>query len=367
VKENEAMDGGKRERIVELAMTAPSVDNAQPFYFRWEGDRLSIFRDEGRDRRRGNAGNYVSMVGLGCLLECIAIGASGEGLWAEVGYKYDERQLNAPWAVVSFHSDRAEPDDLLSGLKLRCSDRRRYQGGNLSDQVFRKVMADVGQFQGCDLYFQEPSDQRLIDYLLRCERFLWADKHILPEMLSWVRWTRKEVQRTRDGMPWQSLGVNFPTSRFMSLVAKSERFRRLAQRSGGPLRAQQKTLEGQILSSAALGCITVQDTGTETMMRVGRLFLRTWVRLNMSGYGAQVMANPSLHVFQHVAGILPEDYPADSKQVFAEGASILAEIFGLGESEIPAWMFRTGKSLPLPPKMRTLRLPLSSIIRPKPE
>jgi len=357
------MNSEKRQRILELAMTAPNVDNAHPFYFCWEGSQLLVYRDGGRDRQRGNAGNYVSMVGLGCLVECIIIAASGEGLSADIDFRYEVKNLNAPWLAITFRPDQAEPDELLPGLRLRCSDRRQYQGGELSEPVFGQVVADVDDFHGCRLIFQDPSDQKLLTYLLQCEEFLWADKQILPEMLSWVRWTQKEVQRTRDGMPWRSLGVSWLTSRLMWLVAKSEWFRQLARRSGGPLQAQQKILEVQIRSAAALGCITVRDTQPETMMRLGRLFLRAWVRLNMSGYGVQVMANPSIHVFQHVAGIIPEDYPTESKRVFAKGERILAEAFGLQDGEIPAWMFRTGKSTPLPNKMRTLRLPLSQIVR----
>jgi hypothetical protein len=357
------MNSENRQRILELAMTAPNVDNAQPFYFQWEGDRLLIFRDDERDRRRGNAGNFISMVGLGCLAECIAIAASGERLSADADFRYEAQTLSAPWLVITFRPAPPEPDELLPGLKLRCSDRRQYQGGELSDRVFGQVGADVAHFQGCRLYFQDPSDRKLLDYLLQCEGFLWADKHILPEMLSWVRWTQKEVRRTRDGMPWQALGVNFMTSRLMRFIAKSERFRQLARRTGGPLRAQRKTLEAQVLSSAALGCITVQDTRLETMLQLGRLFLRAWVRLNMSGFGVQVMANPAIHVFQHVAGIIPEDYPVESRQVFAKGKTVLAEAFRLPEGEIPAWTFRTGKSSPLPAEMRTLRLPLSRVIR----
>jgi hypothetical protein len=359
------MNGVSRQRILELAMTAPNVDNAQPFYFRWERDRLLVFRDEARDRRRGNSGNYISMVGLGCLAECIAIAASGEGLTVDIDFTYELGHPDAPWLAVVFRSDPAEPDELLPGLKFRCSDRRQYQGGDLSDLVFEQAMADADHFQGCSLYFQDPADQELLDYLLQCEGFLWADKHILPEMLSWVRWTQRKARRTRDGLPWQSLGVSFLTSLLMRLVAHSERFRRLARRSGAPLRVQLRSLEAQIRSSAALGCITVRDNRAETMFELGGLFLRAWVRLNMSGYGVQVMANPSIHVFQHVVGIIPKDYPAESKQVFATGERVLAQAFGLPEGAIPAWMFRTGKSSALPAKMRTLRLPLSRVVRPE--
>lgn len=80
------MDEGTKERILELGMTAPNADNAQPFYFRWDKDQLLVFRDETRDKKRGNPGDYVSMVGQGCLLECIAIVASGEGQFAEADF-----------------------------------------------------------------------------------------------------------------------------------------------------------------------------------------------------------------------------------------------------------------------------------------
>lgn len=357
------MDTGTKERILELGMTAPNVDNAQPFYFRWEKDRLLILRDEERDRKRGNPGNYVSMVGLGCLVECIAIAASGEGFSANIDFLYDAQNPNTPWLKVSFYSMSKESDELLPGLRMRSSDRRNYQGGDLSDQVFQSTLHDAENFKGSNLYYQKSSNQELLEYLIRCNDFLWLDKHILSEMLSWVRWNKEEVLRTRDGVPWQATGVNFITSRLMKLVSKSKRFRNFAQRSGGPMRAQRKSLKEQILTSAALGCITVRDTRHESLLQLGRLFLRAWVRLNLSGYGVQVMANPSFHVFQHVAGILPDDYPDESKEVFSEGEKILADVFELQEGEIPAWMFRTGISSPLPPEMKTLRLPLSNVVR----
>ena len=153
------MDDGNRQRILKLAMTAPNVDNAQPFYFRWQGNRLSVFRDARRDRRRGNAGNYVSMVGLGCLVECIAIAASGEGLAAGVDFTYEAQHLNAPWVKIAFRPHAAAPDELLPGLERRCSDRRQYQGGDLSHRVFAQIRADADRFRRCRLTFQDGTDQ----------------------------------------------------------------------------------------------------------------------------------------------------------------------------------------------------------------
>ncbi len=354
------MDHAMRQRILELGMTAPSVDNSQPFYFRWDGDRLAVHRDGARDRRRGNAGNYVSMVGLGCLAECLAIAASGEGLTADIRLTYEADGADAHWLLVSFQSGAGEPDELIRGLKLRCSDRRVYQGGEPSDPVFQQAQAEAERFERCSFYLRDPDHSALLDYLKRCEGFLWEDEQVLPEMLSWVRWSRSAVQRTRDGMPWQSLAVSFPVSRLMQLVGRSERFRSFARRVGAPLRAQQQTSEAQVLSSAALGCLAVQDSQPLSMFQLGRAFLRIWVRLNLSGYGVQVMANPAMHAFQHAVGVLPDDYPEASKRVFAEGNRILSAAFGCPKDQTPAWMFRTGISSPLPAEMRTLRQPVSA-------
>lgn len=153
------------------------------------GDHLLVFRDEQRHRKRGNAGNYVSTVGLGCLLEYLTVAASGEGLAAQAEFSYQETDPAGPWLAVSFTIEETKADDLLPGLRLRCSERRPYQGGDLAHPVFEQVMADADPFENRSLYLARPAEDDLLQYQLQCEEFLWADQHILPEMLSWVRWS----------------------------------------------------------------------------------------------------------------------------------------------------------------------------------
>ena len=355
------MDDETHKRLLALALRAPSSDNSQPFFFQWTHDHLHIFHDDERAKRRGNTGNVASFIALGCLLESLAIAASAEDFQSLFNLTLEEGKPDAPWAEVSFAVGDQPADPLLPGLFIRCSDRRPYHGGDLSHPVFSSIHEDVAQIDGCQLYFQPAPDTTLIDYLLECETFLWQDRYVLKDVLKWVRWSDSEAQATRDGVHWRGLGIPFLLSRLMKLAYQSERFRNFLRRTGAPIRSQRQVGAQLIASSAALGCFSVNDTRPESLVAVGRAFLRTWVRLNQVGYGVQVMANPSLHAFQHVAGMIPEDYPEASIKTFAKGPKVLSDGFGISEDEIPAWMFRTGISSELPSSWRTLRRPLSDV------
>ncbi len=356
------MDEAVQTRIVDLARWAPNIDNAQPFHFRWSGDQLFVLRDAARGRKRGNAGHIASYVGLGCLLEYVRIAASGQDLWVELNLPEEPVSSEVRWAEVSF-APGAPADPLLPGLRRRASDRRLYQGGQLDDPVFGEIHEDLRRMKRLRLSFIDEPGPDLMDYLLAAEAFLWQDEKILPEMLSWIRWNQSQVERTRDGVPWRSLAVSFPVSRLMYLVAKSALVRRMARWSGGPLRAQQETLKAQVASSAALGGFTVSEPTPRSFVEVGRAFVRAWLRLNLAGYGVQVMASPVLHALQHALGILPEDVPQASRRVFSDGRRILLEAFQAPQGDYPVWVFRTGRSSELPRDMRTRRRPLESWVR----
>ncbi len=351
------------EDILKLALRAPSSDNSQPFYFRWRAEKLHIFHDEDRAFRRGNNANFASLLALGCLLECITIAASREGFRFDCCLTFDEEPKIGPWVEASFTADSQQADELLPGLAIRCSDRRLYQGGSLSDPVFEAVRADVARFDGCRLYFQDQPGESFLTYLGQCEAFLWDDPKAIPDVFKWVRWSDREAKETRDGVHWRGLAVPFLLSRLMKLAYKSERFRRFLRKTGAPLKSQRRVGREQIDSSAAVGCFTASQVSPRLLVTIGGAFLRTWVRLNMAGYGLQVMALPSLHVFQHAAGVIPTDYPETSKKAFARGKAVLQKSFGIPEEETPAWMFRTGKSSALPDNWRTYRRPIAEIIQ----
>lgn len=356
------MDKAVRTQILDLARWAPNIDNAQPFYFRWSEDCLWVLRDEGRDRKRGNAGHIASYVGLGCLLEYVRIAASGSDLRGEFELPGEPSGEEGRWAEVRF-TPGAPADPLLPGLRLRASDRRLYQGGRLDAPVFSEIREDLGRIPEVRLSFVEEPGPRLMNYLMAAEAHLWLDKHMLPEMLSWVRWTRAEAERTRDGMPWRSLAVSYPVSRLMYLVSKSSLVRRIVRWSGGPLRAQQENLKAQVASSAALGGLTVREPRPDNFVEAGRAFVRAWLRLNLAGYGVQVMASPALHALQSDLGILPHDVPESSRRVFSRGREILLRSFQAQQDDFPVWMFRTGRSPALPENMRTRRRSLGSWVQ----
>jgi hypothetical protein len=349
-------------RILEQAIRAPSIDNTQPFSFQWRPGSLAVYHDGDLDRKRGNEGGLASLVALGCLVEYVAIAASGEGLAATVRLAYRPGDDGRPWAEIAFQPSSNPPDGLLPALAIRHSDRRPYQGGDPAAPIFGELQEEAAGMAGPRLYWQPDPGPELIDYLLGTNDLLWKDERLLPEMFSWVRWSRRQVLRTRDGMPWPALGVNFLVSRLMMMIAKSALFRGLVKRAGLPQRAGRESLLAQVRSSAALGLITVPAAEPGYLMDTGRAFVRAWLGLNPAGYGFQVLALPVIGALQAEIGLLPADYPESIKRRFAGGAAVLREAFAVPSGELPAWLFRTGLSAPTPEDHRTLRRPLERFL-----
>lgn len=356
------MDEGMRTRILDQARWAPNIDNSQPFYFAWRGEGLEIQRDAARDRVRGNSGHYASLVGLGCLIEYIRIAAGGEGPDARYEVPENPAGKSGPWARVTFRAGGSN-DQLRAGLRQRASDRRLYKGGSLQDPVLQDVEADLQGIESCELLFLEEPGPDLLQYLKGAMAIMWQDKQMLPEVLKWIRWSDVEAARTKDGMPWRSLAISYPISRLMLLVSRSSLFRRLARRSGGPQRQQEQQLERQIGTSAALGCFVITRPDPAALVQVGRGFVRAWLRFNLAGYGVQVLASPALHALQHETGVLPSDLPEPVMRLFSSGKEVICRAFHAPQDRLPAWMFRVGRSTPLPERMRTYRRPLADWLR----
>lgn len=349
------------QTIVEAAGLAPSGDNCQPWLFAWNGEILSITHDEARGRHSLNRQNHASYLSLGTVLESIQIAATAVHLKAS--WNWDETKLSRqPYAEVRFQETSETADPLHTAIAQRMSDRRPYQGGSLKEPFFKTILDSSRSFPQNHLYFSDHYSDELMTYLKSAECFVIEHKDAHKDVFHWLRFNEAHARETRDGLPWQNLGMTYVESRVLALCTDyrvQSLMNKLIFRKVFP-----KNLEAQLKSSAGVGCITVSSKRLVDLVDAGRLWFRTWCALNAQGYGFQPMTSAVFPVYDLATGAFPKDkIRPDYYELFEKGREILKRAFGFSTEEIPVVLFRTGKSNPLPESCRRFHLPIDQIFK----
>jgi len=349
-------------RLLGSATRIPSGDNCQPWSFQAEKDKLIILHDESRGRHALNRKNHASLISLGCLAEGLSIASSVEGLRAEVTplFTTEPPELGKAWAEVRFRPSADRVNPLVVALINRCTDRSLYKGGDLCDPVFRDIASDAVPFADIEIRMisQSQYSQKFLDVACQTETCVWTDEKAQQDLMRWIRFSDKEVQSTRDGMPWRTLGISYPESRILKLC-RSFATQQLMNKAGF-LAQSRKVTRKQILSSAGILAWVTHHPSAAALYAVGRLSFRAWLRLVKMGYAAQPMTLTSLSLYDMATGALDPKEPAES--LLKQSLPAIQEAFSMGPNQLPVWMLRTGLSEGLPPETRCLRLPVESIL-----
>lgn len=347
-------------RIADLARYTPSGDNCQPFRMEWDGRWLWVSHDERRADHVMNPEGLASYLTIGCLLEAIEIAARSVGWEAEAEVLTPPRKRRDRWARISF---RAMPERSSHGparLLGRWTDRRPYQGGSLADPVFRRVQDVTRDLDRARVCFREPSE-RLIRYLSAVEKASWDYKPIHRGYLQWFRLSRREAAQSRDGMPWPSLSISYPTAMLLRPGTNRFWYQWLLNRVGF-LTIFGRRVASRVRSSTAVGCTVVRSPDILSVADAGRVSMRAWLELNDAGYGFQPISIGTILVLSDAAGCLPQGLSRALAESVSEGRRLLAEEFGLAQGETPAWIFRTGMCPRPDPAARTPRRDLDDIL-----
>jgi hypothetical protein len=368
------LDREAQNALLRAAQTAPSGDNCQPLRYRWQGDRLAITVNQSRAAHALNFHDTATLLSLGATLECLVIEATRFGLEARIELVPAEARSPSlsgerapPSAVVQFSFDGRERDPLASYLSLRRTDRRPFRGGELPPAV-----VDSAPIDGAAVHWLERGEpgssgdralRELAKVAAKIEMEMWRDPNVHRDFYRWLRFGNA-ADRTGDGMPMATLAISSLESIAIRL-GKSFAFQSLVNATGGLLVARRHT-EMVLASSAALFCVTAPRPESPAspaslldLCAVGRLALRTWLRLAAIGFGVQPHTLTSHFAFGHLAGLLPRGSRWDTRG--REGLAALSAAFAIPEDRTPVWLFRTGDVRGLPPPAHCPRLPTRAV------
>lgn len=340
--------------ILEKAIWAPSGDNCQPWLFDWNGEVLNVLHDANRAQHPLDPQGAASNIAMGCLIEAIDIAASEVGYATQVELSELKFGGISRWAQIRFAPALPKKSTLSDALLKRCTDRRPYQGGMLTEQMFQK-----NKEANARLHFLAQPSQELIDYIVNAEQLLADHPEILPATMHWVRFSVRQARRTQDGVSWRNMGTKFWEVPMMPLL-RNRRFLQIAKLAIGPQHRARVTK--QLQSSAGIVCVSAPNPmqARSNVVHSGRLMMNAWLSLTSQSYGVQPLTLASLTGLCAREGIMP--LPEKWIRFFHDGEKLLQKCFSIPEGNTAVWMIRTGRSTPLPNNARTFRRSLDDIL-----
>jgi hypothetical protein len=189
--------------MVQCAIKAPSGHNTQPWKFNIDGNAIEITPDFTKSLPAVDGNNRELYISLGCALENLCIAAQ------HVGYTYDIVTQNEQGIVIHLAKTSAGIENgLYQHIEKRQTNRSVYKNQKIPDETIRYVENIVLQ-PNTQLYFAKTGERlanTLTHYVLRGNEIQMNDNNFKRELISWMRFNKGEVKKTRDGLAYNVMG-----------------------------------------------------------------------------------------------------------------------------------------------------------------
>jgi hypothetical protein len=191
---------------IRLGTLAPSGHNSQPWVFVLQDDRVRLLPDPTRRLPIADPDEHELHISLGCALENMLIAGRHRGFAPEVDYFPPEHPAAL---VVRFPVGQAvERPELFAAIPERQTTRRGYKHRPIPPDQLSALEA-AGRRDGVTTRLV--TDRAAMDaigaFAAAGARAQWADKAFRKELISWIRFNRKEAEQWRDGLTAPALGL----------------------------------------------------------------------------------------------------------------------------------------------------------------
>lgn len=347
----------KISRILEAAIQAPSGDNCQPWRLVVNDQQLDIFNLSERDQSLYNYLQRASFVAHGAMLENLTLAASKEGYTASISLFPDPQQPDLV-AQVDLIGGECKPESLASAIFGRCTQRGRFQSGELTNDQSSKLLSCSNGFSGSRVVLsQTPAErQRLAALVSRNDWLVFENRPLHRFFFDQIRWTQEDAQRTRDGLDVGTLGLGrvdrlaFTFLRHWPLV--------YSLNTVGLARMVSRKAEQVCRNAAAIGAVIVSGSKAEDYILGGRVMQRVWLQATSLGLQFQPYAGISF-LMQQVREGGGNELTDSSRKVIRQVNAEFQQSVSLG-TDVVVMFFRIGHGQP--PARRSLRNKLDDVL-----
>lgn len=248
------------------ATLAPSGHNTQPWKFSVEENIIQIYPDFDRTLSVVDADNHALYISLGCALENLVISARQDGLMSRVDYFPEDEHEECLRVTFTEKSIRME-SELFEAIPERQSNRSMYDEKKIPKTDVIKLLK-AGEYDTVHVKSFDTKSKEIepvIDLVKEANRIQFSDKRFVEELISWIRFTKKETETKKDGLSAKVMG--FPhVPRWLG---------RLILKTFVKPESEAKKTEKQIRSSSHLLLFICKKNDKRHWVDTGRLFQRT--------------------------------------------------------------------------------------------
>ena len=287
--------------LIGAAITAPSGGNIQPWKWWYKHKTLWLFQDVNRGVSFLNYKNKASHISHGAASENVIIKA------ASMGFNVSLTKFplgNQSCLIAGF---RFTPTGSIVRDELATYIQKRYTNRTIGARILLKkedqeaLLNSILPVPGARLrLFQSPEEmEKLKRVVAGVDRLYYSSRAGNEQFTQELRWTKEEVEATRDGIDIETLDVT-PTERAGLMVSRTENVARYL-REWGLGSAFGKISKKAIDASSALCLITMPKAQVDAYFEGGRALQRVWLTCTGKGISLQPLSI-SLFLYARING-----------------------------------------------------------------
>jgi len=351
------MHSDKFLKLLEIINQVPTADNCQPFSYTINNNVLSVGYDPVIAAHPLNKDEVATYITIGILLKYIKLTCHALGIHPEINLNIIKLNKKSIILTCLLTEDTDDNEVLYSidDLLYRYTDRNNFKENKPKErESISEFISSRGDSANVKSYYCRKASNRFLSFVAKNDLLLFSWSETFSKLLEWVRFSKRDIAETKDGLDYRNLGCQYFETRLLKLLWHSPFLRALFIKL--KLYASAYLKQFFVLrNSKEFLLITSKGKTLDSLVESGELICETWIYLNKIGVSTQPMNASALLFWRRLALGDTNSLSGNAEKRVSLFLQRYAAEFSLEESEYPVFLFRIGRANAFPREHRSLR------------
>lgn len=193
--------------LIRAAIQAPSGHNSQPWKFCIDSSSIEIMPDFTKALQVVDANHRELYISLGCAVENLCLAAKEKGYYPRPTITQKD---DTTYSIrVELTEEQVQKDPLFQAIDTRQTNRSEYNSRMIDPDTI-SIIQQVSCQEGTHFSIYPRKSETyntLSEYIYRGNTIQMQDKAFKKELLSWIRFNKKHIRKTKDGLTHEVMGT----------------------------------------------------------------------------------------------------------------------------------------------------------------